>query len=69
MNQYGGFFLCLDNQRRCDICMLRTRVRTTYHFGISASGHLLPILIRKILEIAGYSCGFARSDQRKLTQI
>jgi hypothetical protein len=30
----------------------------TYHFGISASGDLWPILIRKNLEIACYSCGF-----------
>ena len=57
---------------------LRTRAKTTYHFGISASGHLWPMLIRKILEIACYSargctwrledstlravCGLAQSD-------
>jgi len=49
--------------------ILRARARITYHFGIPASGYLWPILIRKILEIACYSCGFAQSDRPNLTQI
>ena len=48
---------------------LRARPKITFHFRISDSGHLCPILIRKILEIARYSCGFAQSDRTNLTQI
>ncbi|MBW1675041.1 MAG: hypothetical protein JRF30_00560 [Deltaproteobacteria bacterium] len=50
-------------------CWLRAHARITYHFGISASGRLRPILIRKIREIASYSCGFAQSDRPNPTQI
>jgi hypothetical protein len=38
-----------------DSIALRARAKTTCHFGISASGDLWPILIRKSLEIACYS--------------
>ena len=48
---------------------LRARAKITYHFGIPASGYLWPILIRKTIEIACYSCGFAQSDRPNLTQI
>jgi len=47
--------------KKCPV--LRARAKIIYHFGISASGDLWPILIRKALEIACYSCGFAQSDR------
>ncbi len=46
---------------------LRARQKITSHFRIPSSGHLCPILNRKILEIASYYCGFAISDQTNLT--
>ncbi|MFH1147736.1 MAG: hypothetical protein V1736_08515 [Pseudomonadota bacterium] len=36
---------------------------------ILASGHLGPILNRKILDVARYARGFAQSNQPNLTQI
>ena len=47
----------------------RARPKITSHFRISASRYLCPMLIRKIREIACYSCGFARSYRPNLTQI
>jgi hypothetical protein len=48
---------------------LRAREKTTSHFRIPDSGHLWPIFIHEILEIARYSSGFAQSDQPNLIQI
>ena len=59
----------VNTQYAYHIAVVRARTKITYHFGISASGHLRPILIRKIREIASYSCGFAQSDRPNLTQI
>jgi len=42
--------------------------KINYHFGIPASGHLCPMLIRKSLEIACYSFGFAQSHRPNLTK-
>ncbi|MDL1978212.1 MAG: hypothetical protein LWX52_08990 [Deltaproteobacteria bacterium] len=53
----------------CRVLILWACAKTTYHFGISASGGLWPILIRKALEVACYSCGFAQSDRPNFTQI
>ena len=59
--KYRMFWLC---QALYVAARLRACARITYHFGISArqkdggsvtSGHLWPILIRKIREIASYS--------------
>jgi len=43
--------------------MLRVWKKNISSFHIPASGHLWPILIHKVLEIAHYSCGFAQSNR------